>query len=107
MTRGDIISVSLPRDYGKPRPALVIQSDLFSYLHSVTVLPLTSEILQAEACRVTIEASQENGLRKQSQVMVDKASSLPRSKAGPAIGHLSATEMAAVNRALALFLGFA
>jgi len=56
---------------------------------------------------VTIEASQENGLRKQSQVMVDKASSLPRSKAGPVIGHLSATEMAAVNRALALFLGFA
>jgi len=63
--------------------------------------------LQAEACRVTIEASQENGLRKQSQVMVDKASSLPRSEAGPVIGHLSATEMAAVNRALALFLGFA
>jgi mRNA interferase MazF len=107
MKRGDIISVSLPRDYGKPRPALVIQSDAFRHLHSVTVLPLTSEILDAETCRITIEASRQNGLRRRSQVMVDKASTLPRLKTGPVVGRLSTSEMAAVNRALALFFGFA
>ncbi|MDO8397579.1 MAG: type II toxin-antitoxin system PemK/MazF family toxin [Bradyrhizobium sp.] len=106
MKQGDLISVSLPGDYGKPRPALVIQSDIYEHLNSVTVLPLTSNILSAERCRVVVEMSEENGLRHTSQVMVEKAATLPRSKAGPVIGRLSATDMSAVNRALALFLGF-
>lgn len=106
MKQGDLISVSLPGDYGKPRPALVVQSDIYEHLSSVTVLPLTSHILSAEACRVTVEASEQNGLRQISQVMVEKASTLPRAKAGPVIGRLSITDMAAVNRALAVFLGF-
>ena len=107
MKQGDLISVSLPGDYGKPRPALVIQSDIYEHLNSVTVLPLTSNVLSTEGCRVAVEISEENGLRQMSQVMVEKAATLPRSKAGPAIGRLSATDMNAVNRALALFLGFA
>jgi mRNA interferase MazF len=106
MKQGDLISVSLPGDYGKPRPALVIQSDIYEHLNSVTVLPLTSNVLSTEGCRVAVEMSEENGLRQISQVMVEKASTLPRSKAGPVIGRLSATDMSAVNRALALFLGF-
>ena len=106
MKRGDLITVALPGDYGKPRPALVIQSDIYEHLNSVTVLPLTSNILSAESCRVVVQVSEENGLRQISQVMVEKASTLPRSKAGPVIGHLSAADMNAVNRALALFLGF-
>jgi mRNA interferase MazF len=106
MKQGDLISVSLPGDYGKPRPALVIQSDIYEHLNSVTVLPLTSNVLSTEGCRVAVEMSEENGLRQMSQVMVEKASTLPRSKAGPVIGRLSATDMGAVNRALALFLGF-
>jgi mRNA interferase MazF len=107
MKQGDLISVSLPGDYGKPRPALVIQSDIYEHLNSVTVLPLTSNILSTEGCRVAVEMSDENGLRQTSQVMVEKAATLPRSKAGPFIGRLSAEDMTAVNRALALFLGFA
>jgi mRNA interferase MazF len=107
MKRGDLISVSLPGDYGKPRPALVIQSDIYEHLNSVTVLPLTSNILSTEACRVVVTMSEVNGLRQDSQVMVEKAATLPRSKAGPVIGRLSATDMSAVSRALALFLGFA
>jgi len=107
MKQGDLISVSLPGDYGKPRPALVIQSDIYEHLNSVTVLPLTSNVLSTEGCRVAVEMSEENGLRQMSQVMVEKATTLPRSKAGPVIGRLSATDMSAVNRALALFLGFA
>ena len=107
MKQGDLISVSLPGDYGNPRPALVIQSDIYEHLNSVTVLPLTSNVLSTEGCRVAVEMSEENGLRQMSQVMVEKAATLPRSKAGPVIGRLSATDMSAVNRALALFLGFA
>jgi mRNA interferase MazF len=106
MKQGDLISVSLPGD-GKPRPALVIQSDIYEHLNSVTVLPLTSNVLSTEGCRVAVEMSEENGLRQMSQVMVEKAATLPRSKAGPVMGRLSATDMSAVNRALALFLGFA
>jgi mRNA interferase MazF len=106
MKQGDLISVSLPGDYGKPRPALIIQSDIYEHLNSVTVLPLTSNILSTEGCRVAVEMSEENGLRQISQVMVEKAATLPRSKAAPVIGRLSAEDMSAVNRALALFLGF-
>ena len=106
MRQGDLITVSLPGDFGKPRPALVIQSDIYEHLNSVTVLPLTSSIIRAEPCRVVVEMSEENGLRHTSQVMVDKTATIPRSKAGPVIGRLSDTEMSAVNRALALFLGF-
>jgi mRNA interferase MazF len=106
MKQGDLISVSLPGDYGKPRPALVIQSDIYEHLNSVTVLPLTSNVLSTEDCRVVVEMSDENGLRQDSQVMVEKAATLPRAKAGPIIGRLSATDMSAVYRALALFLGF-
>ena len=107
MKQGDLISVSLPGDYGKPRPALVIQSDLYEHLNSVTVLPLTSSVLSAESCRVAVEMSEQNGLRQRSQVMVEKAATLPRAKAGPVIGRLSTADIDAVNRALAVFLGFA
>ena len=77
MKHGDLISVSLPGDYGKPRPALVIQSDIYEHLNSVTVLPLTSNILSTEDCRVVVTMSEENGLRQDSQVMVEKAATLP------------------------------
>jgi mRNA interferase MazF len=107
MKRGDLISVSLPGDYGKPRPALIIQSDIYGHLQSVTVLPLTSNTLSPEACRVTLQPSKENGLRQTSQIMVEKAASISRLKAGPFIGHLSDDDMNAVDRALAIFLGFA
>ena len=107
MNRGDLISVSLPGDYGKPRPALVIQSDIYGPLQSVTVLPLTSNTLTPEACRVTVQPSEKNGLRQISQIMVEKATPISRSKAGPFIGQLSGEDMNAVDRALAIFLGFA
>jgi len=81
----------------------VVQADIYSHLSSVTVLPLTSEILDVKTCRITIEPSRLNGLLLRSQIMVDKASTLPRFRAGPAIGRLTAPEMAAVTRALALF----
>jgi mRNA interferase MazF len=93
--------------YGKPRPALVIQSDLFSEHPSVTILPVTSELRDTPLFRITVEPSTENGLQRPSQVMVDKAQSVPREKVGAPFGRLDGETMLAINRALAVFLGIA
>jgi len=107
MRRGDLVTVVLQGPYGKPRPALVIQSDLFAQHPSVTILPVTSELRATPLFRVAVTPSPDNGLRKPSQVMVDKAQSVPREKIGEVFGHLDDEGLLAVNRALAVFLGFA
>jgi mRNA interferase MazF len=103
--RGDLVPVVLAGAYGKPRPALVIQSDLFALLPSVTVLPVTSELRPIETFRVAVEPTEANGLRARSQVMIDKARTIPRDKAGEPFGRLEPRAMTQVNRALAVFLG--
>jgi mRNA interferase MazF len=105
MKRGDLVPVVLAGAYGKPRPALVIQSDLFVQHPSVTVLPVTSELRPIETFRIAVEPTQKNGLRVSSQIMVDKAHTIPRDKAGTPFGQLEARTLTAVNRALAVFLG--
>jgi mRNA interferase MazF len=105
--RGDLISVALVRDYGKPLPAIIVQADEFEHLDSVTVVPLTSDRLRQEVFRVQLKPSEENGLRQRSHVMIDKIATLPRAKAGAIIGRVSNEDMALVDRALAVFLGFA
>lgn len=107
MNRGDVVTLVLPGSYGKPRPALVVQSNLFDAHPSVTVLPITSEIRDAPLFRVRVEPSVANGLRKVSEVMVDKPHTVARSKINRAIGRLEADAVLAVDRALAVFLGFA
>lgn len=108
MKRGDIVSITLQGDFGKPRPALIIQSDLFNETHgTVTVLPITSDIISAPLFRTTIEPSEENGLRKVSQVMIDKISTLKRDKIGGHIGHLSENTLLRITRALAVWIGIA
>lgn len=72
MNRGAVVVVALQGDYGKPRPALVVQSDLFSALPSVTVLPITSDLRDAPLYRIGIKAVPGAGLHRQSQVMLDK-----------------------------------
>lgn len=106
MKRGDLITVAMPGDYSKPRPAVIVQATEIDELASVTFLPFSSEILPAKEFRVTIVPSPHNGLRKPSQVLADKCSTLPVRKVGPVFGRLSADDMANVNRALAIFLGF-
>jgi mRNA interferase MazF len=105
--RGDLITIVLPGAYGKPRPALVIQSDLFDTLASVTVLPVTSELRTAPLLRISIEPNTDNGLRKKSQVMVDKAQTVPRDQVGTPIGRVRQDTLVAVDRALAVFFGVA
>jgi len=104
MMRGDLVTVSLQGDYGKPRPALVVQSDLLAELDSVVVCPVTSEIRDV-AFRVTLEPSPANGLQKLSQVMVDKLSTLPRARISEPFGRVDDERMRAVGRALLLVVG--
>ena len=106
MKRGDLVVVSLPGEYGKPRPALVIQSDLFSEGASRTLLPLTTDATGTPLIRVRVDPSLENGLRLRSYIMVDKAHTMASAKLGPVCGHLDDQTMLQVNRALAVFLGF-
>ncbi len=105
MKRGDLIPVVLAGAYGKPRPALVIQSDLFTRLPSVTILPVTTELRPIETFRIAVEPSARNGLRAPSQIMVDKAHTIPRDKAGVPFGELELRTLRAVDRSLAVFLG--
>jgi mRNA interferase MazF len=105
MKRGDLVTVAVSGDYGKPRPALVVQADAFDLHPSVIVLPLTSEIRDAPLFRVTVPARKETGLRKLSHIMVDKATTVPRTKLGPRIGRVDAATMRSVDVALRGFLG--
>ena len=107
MKRGDLVTVALQGDFGKPRPALVIQSDAFSDLETVTVLLVTGSLVDAPLLRISILPDAENGLRKESQVMIDKAMTVKRDKIGPAFGHIDANVMVEIERCLALFLGIA
>jgi mRNA interferase MazF len=107
MKRGDLISVALPGDYGKPRPALIMQSDIFDHIQSISVLPLTTDLVDAPDARITIVPTGENGLRSISYVMIDKTSTIRRSKVGYVIGRIAENEMAAVTRAFARFFGVA
>lgn len=105
IARGDIVIGSLPGDFGKPRPMLVVQDDSFQGLSSLTVLPLTSDLRMASSIRITIEPSEQTGLRERSQIMIDKTGTLLRSRIGQRIGRAEPTMMRTVGRALMAFLG--
>ena len=107
MRRGDVVTVAAPGDYGEPRPALVIQSDLFEELPSVTLCLVTSELRDAPIFRITVDPSSENGLRRVSQVQVDKVLTVARERIGTTIGRLDDATMLKVNRSLAVFIGIA
>ena len=101
------MTVALQGDYGKPRPALIIQADQFADLGSVVILPLTSTMVEAPLLRLNVEPSSDTGLRNTSQIMLDKPMTVKADKIGPAFGHLDDAAMVSVNRSLALFLGLA
>ena len=108
MRRGDLVTVALPGDFGKSRPAVVVQSDLFAGHSTVTVLPVTSTVTPPTPLfRPPLQPSPENGLRASSCVMVDKAMSVRAEKLGASFGRLAEADMLRINRAMALFLGIA
>jgi mRNA interferase MazF len=105
--RGDFVTVALQGDFGKPRPALVIQADPFVEHATVTVLLVSSALVEAPLLRVTVAPDAANGLRQPSQIMIDKAMTVMRAKIGEAFGRLEADAMLEVERRLAVFLGIA
>ena len=95
-----------PGDFGKPRPALVVQSDLFNPTHaSLVICPITSHLVDAPLFRLTIPPTRANGLKAESQIMVDKITAIYRERIGKRIGRLSDSEVEQVDRALLLWLG--
>jgi mRNA interferase MazF len=108
MKRGDLVTVAMNGSvFGKPRPALVIQADQFEHTGTVTVLLLSGTLVDAPLIRLTVQPTPANGLRKPSQVMVDKAMSVKRDKLGETFGNLDGETMLSVTRTLAVFLGIA
>lgn len=105
MKRGDIVTVAFTGDFGKPRPALIVQADAFDATGTVTVLLITSTAVEAPLLRVPLEPSEKTGLTLVSQVMIDKAMSVKRERVGKVIGHVDADTMLTVTRALAVFFG--
>ncbi|MFG1404225.1 type II toxin-antitoxin system PemK/MazF family toxin [Xanthobacter sediminis] len=107
MRRGDLVTVAASGDFGKPRPALVIQADHFDQTGSVTVVLVTSMPVDAPLIRLSVAPEAQTGLPRPSQVMIDKTISVRRDKVGPVFGHLDGGTMLAVSRLLAVFLGIA
>lgn len=107
MMRGDFVSIAISGDFGKPRPALVIQADQFDEQATVTVLLVSSTLVNAPLFRITVQPSEGNGLQKPSQVMVDKVMTVKRDKLGQAFGRIDSDAMVEVERCLAVFLGIA
>jgi mRNA interferase MazF len=106
--RGDVVVVAVPGDYGKPRPAVVVQADIFNDAHaSVTLLPVTSTLVDSPLFRLALDPSPGNGLRSLSQIMVDKVTTVRRARIGQTIGHLEDDALLRVSRALALWVGIA
>lgn len=103
-----MVTVAAAGDYGKPRPAVIVQTDAFPASHaSVVICQLTSELVDAPHFRVTIDPRPENGLRLVSQVMVDKPVTVKRERIGPTIGRLGDQDLVRLNSALAFVLGLA
>lgn len=108
MKRGDVVLAVARGDYGKPRPAVIVQSDLFNSTHaSLLVCLLTSELVEAPLFRLLLLPTPANGLREVSQIMVDKVLALSRDRIRERIGTLDDETLLALNRSLALVLGLA
>jgi mRNA interferase MazF len=105
--RGDLVTVALSGDYGKPRPALVIQADALSETNSVLVCLLTTTLREAPLYRLPLAADAGTGLRETSQIMVDKIVAVRRDRCGPPIGYAGETVLAALRPWLALMVGVA
>ena len=104
--RGDFVLAASAGDYGKPRPNLVIQSDSFLGMPSVTVCPLTSELRgDAPLIRIDVDPSETNGLQLPSQIAIDKITTLPLGRIAKRLGAADAEVMLQVTRAVAVFLG--
>jgi mRNA interferase MazF len=105
LKRGDIVVGVASRDYGKPRPAVIVQSDFFNDTHaSITLCPVTSHLIDAPLFRIPVAPGAGTGLKTPSQVMIDKIMSVPRERIAKKAGRLPVTVLGMVDEALKLWL---
>ena len=108
LKRGDIVLSVASGAYGKPQPAVVVQTDYANRTHrSIVVCPLTSSLQEAPLFRITVQPCEETGLNKESQIMVDKIVALPREKLTHTIGQVDEDTMVRLNRSIVFWLGLA
>ena len=108
MRRGDIWTAAGARDYaGKPRPVVIVQDDSFDATDSITVCAFTTDQTDAPLFRLPVEPNDRNGLLATSRLMVDKITTVPKSKVGAQIGRLDDVDILRLNQALLVFLGLA
>ncbi len=107
MRRGDFVTIAWSGDFSKPRPALIVQADPFEDTATVTVLPVSGTLVEAPLLRVTVQPGPLSGLRKPSQVMIDKAMTVRREKIGRPFGQIDPESLIEIERRLAVFLGIA
>jgi mRNA interferase MazF len=106
--RGDVVTVAASGDYGKPRPAVIVQTDALPAAHaSVVICQMTSQSSEAPDFRVTIDPTEKNGLRVKSLIMADKPVTVRRERIGRQVGHLDDKDISRLNIALAFVMGLA
>jgi mRNA interferase MazF len=105
LKRGDIVTVALSGDYGRPRPAVVIQSDFLDETDSVLVCLISATPREASFYRATVAAGEATGLRQPSQIMADKIMAVRRGRCGPVIGRIDDSTRVALDRLLMFVTG--
>ncbi len=108
MRRGEVWAVSGGDDYaGKPRPAVIVQDDSFDATDSITMCAFTTDPTDAPLFRLVVEPNERNGLRSACRLMVDKITTVPKTKLGAQVGRLDDEDMVRLNQAMTVFLGMA
>jgi mRNA interferase MazF len=108
MRRGDIWTVAGGKNYaGKPRPVVIVQDDSFDATNSITVCACTTDETEAPLFRLSVEPNERNGLRAACRLMVDKITTVPKTKVGARIGRLDDEDILRLNQAVLVFLGLA
>ena len=108
MKRGEVWTVAGGNDYaGKPRPIVIVQDDSFDLTRSITICALTTDETEAPLFRLAIEPNEHNGLRASCRLMVDKITTVPKSRIGSRVGRLDDEDMVRLNQAMMVFLGLA
>ena len=108
MKRGDICTVAGGKDYaGKPRPVVIVQDDSFDATASITICAFTTDETNAPLFRLPVAPNERNGLRAPCRLMVDKITTVPKSKIGAQIGRLDDEDVLRLNQAVLVFLGLA
>ena len=106
MKRGEICTVAGGKDYaGKPRPVVIVQDDSFDATDSITICAFTTDETEAPLFRLSVEPNERNGLRATCRLMVDKITTVPKSKVGTRMGRLDDEDMVRLNQAILVFLG--